>query len=160
MNMKVRVLFISLAVCVPLTSNALDLTKMVCSSPELTKSKLTRKCKDAGIAIRDTICQGNEGEVWCKHAHLDLGNPAKVEIALGFRNRHVWRVRNGLVNWSAVAYDSSSTGTITADLNNDCTLTNYRVNHTNAAGAFLMQLAEVFNVALTDELPKRIPDCE
>ncbi|WP_141202199.1 hypothetical protein [Oceanimonas doudoroffii] len=158
--MDIKVLLMSLVVCAPLKSNALDLTNMVCSSPELTKPKLTQKCKDAGIAIRDTICQGNEGEVWCKHAYLDLGNPARVEISLGFRNRHVWRVSKGPINLSAVAYDSSSTGTITADLNNDCTLTNYRVDHTNAAATFLMQLAKVFNIALTNDLPKIIPDCK
>lgn len=157
--MKIQI-FLLTTLAISFESNALDLTKMVCSSPELSEAELTRKCKDSGIEIRDTICQGNEGKVWCKSAILDLGDPAKLKVELGFRNKHVWRVKNDLVNWSTIAYDSSSTGTLTADLNNDCTLTNYQVEHSNAMGAFLLGLAKLIDKSVTDELPKRVPDCE
>ncbi|WP_162816474.1 hypothetical protein [Halomonas sp. BN3-1] len=138
---------------------AIDLTNIICNTPEMSRTTLTRACKDSSVFVKDTICQGNEGEVWCKSANLELGSPAIITVELGFRNRHVNRIRNDLMNFSAVIYDSSSSGTVTAELHNDCSLRNHQINLSNSMGDFLTKVANLLNISLTKNLPESIPNC-
>ena len=140
---------------------AVDLTKLVCSQPQMQESELTKECKGNAIAT-NTICQGNEGKAWCKGASLDVGDTSLLRVSIGFRNRHVpgkiWNPFKGKHD-PIVLYDSKSTGTVTVWIDNACNVIDKDVEFTNATAQLLQWLGDKFGKRVEDSIPNQVPGC-
>lgn len=159
--MTKKIMLIAVLLTVSGHVSAADITKLVCSQPQMQEAALTKECKGNDISA-NTICQGNEGKAWCKGASLDVGDTSILRVSIGFRNRHVpgkiWNIFKNK-HEPIVLYDSSSTGTVTVWIDKTCKVIDKKAEFSNASAQALQWLGERFGKRVEDSIPNQVPGC-